>query len=258
MTQTARTTFVLGGLVLLAGLALVLLGSRPLPERTFKGSVKDLLPTAAEVPSWTVEYLPIADTPEMKAKVAEALNYDDAVYAIYTHGATRISVYIAYWIPGKMPYRLVAGHTPDVCWVGNGWKPVEANTWKPEAGDLKRASGPLAMVLTRIAPLMQASNTTHALFENSPAQLPPAEYRVMELNGNVERVVFWHLLDGRPMSYGTKGLPPWYAVFSDLLARSLNQRPEQFFIRISSNKSVTAKHSMEVYRQLMTRRPIKG
>src|SRR5690606_27133761 len=39
----------------------------------------------------------------------------------YISGPLRLSVYVAYWEPAKMSSRLVAGQTPDVCWVGAGW-----------------------------------------------------------------------------------------------------------------------------------------
>jgi hypothetical protein len=64
----------------------------------------------------------IAATPEMKRAVDELLNFDDAAFFTYTKGEDRVSVYIAYWKPGTMPQRLVSGHTPDVCWVGNVWE----------------------------------------------------------------------------------------------------------------------------------------
>lgn len=130
--------------MLLGAVALVIYGeTRPL-ERTFYGSVKDLLPTPEEVPGWTVQYLPIADTPEMQAKVNELLNYDDAVYAVYTKGTERISIYIAYWMPGKMSERLIAAHTPDVCWVGQGWKIVEAKSGRSaQRGDGAALGGAL-------------------------------------------------------------------------------------------------------------------
>ncbi|AOS45900.1 hypothetical protein Verru16b_02991 [Lacunisphaera limnophila] len=235
MTNGTKVSLGLAGLVLLAGLALVVVGSRPPPERTFKGNVKDLLPKPEEIPGWTVEYLPIADTPEMKAKVSELLNYDDALFAVYTKGPERLSVYIAYWAPGKMSHRLVAGHTPDVCWVRAGWDIVEAKTWEPALGDRKAASGPLAQVLDRITPLMQATayrRPTTIKAEN----LPPAEYRVMHKGDRTENVAFWHILDGAAKSYGTRGSPPWHAMFTDLFSRSLDQQPEQFFIRISADK----------------------
>ena len=170
--------------------------------------VKDLLPKSEEIPGWKVEYLPIADTPEMMAKVNEALNYDDASYAIYTRGTQRISFYIAYWAPGKMAHRLVATHTPDVCWVAAGWKKKEARS-----GVLFSVAG--------------------------GDRLPSAEERLMTLGEREEHVVFWHFLDGQSMSYGTTGLPPWHATITDLFSKKLKQRPEQWFVRISGNQPVS-------------------
>lgn len=123
-TGTPRFALAGAAFVLLAGVVLAFVGMRPPPPRTFQGSVKDLLPPAEIVArdGWKVEYLPIADTPEAKAKVEELLNYDDAVFAVYTRGTERVSIYLAYWTPGKMSHRLVASHTPDVCWVGAGWR----------------------------------------------------------------------------------------------------------------------------------------
>ncbi len=198
-----KITLIAGVAILLTGIVLFLVGLRPPPPRTFHGSVKDLLPKIEDMPGWTVEYLPIADTPEMQAKVNEELNYDDAVFAVYTRGLERVSIYIAYWTPGKMPHRLVAGHTPDVCWVGGGWKTEAAESgvrWTVDDG----------------------------------RELLPCESREMTLNGNREHVLFWHIANGESISYGTRGLAPWYAFITDLFSRNLNQRPEQYFVRLSS------------------------
>ncbi len=226
MKKSAVFSFAVGGIVLLAGLALVFLEGQPAPQRTFEGEVQDLLPNPDQIPGWTIEHQPIADTPELRAKVDQELNYDDAIFAVYTKGNQRISVYVAYWSPGKMPHRLVATHTPDVCWVGAGWRATESSSHLSlEVG------GPVKT-------------------------LKPCESRVMELNGNTEHVLFWHLLDGTPMSYGTRGLPPWYATFADLFTRKLSQRPEQFFIRISSNQPFERWQGTDLFKQLVNRLPV--
>jgi hypothetical protein len=159
---------------------------------------------AAEPVGWTVIDQPIADTAEMQKAVGELLNYDDAILRSYRRGGQQFDVYAAYWRPGKMSERLVAGHSPDVCWVAAGWSmiakespatPLALGTWAPSAG----------------------------------------QYRVFrDARGAMRWVVFWHVAGGRRVDYG-QGVPPWWTVFSDLAARGFNQRSSQYFVRVSAN-----------------------
>lgn len=207
--------FVLAALavLLVAAVGLIIYGKgRPL-HRTFYGHVADLLPPAPS--GWTKVARPIADTPEMKQKVDELLSFDDGAFYDYTSGASRLSVYVAYWQPGKMSSRLVAGHTPDVCWVNAGWRCIQRG----------ETSYPLRPVGAPGAPALSGSS-----------RLFPAEARLYAAGGTTEYVWFWHLVDGVPQSYGTGKEPPWYAGLQDLVRRGLDQRSEQFFIRISSSQ----------------------
>jgi hypothetical protein len=101
-----------------------------------------------------------------------------------------------------MSYRAVAGHTPDVCWVGNGWQ-MEAH------GQIDQWAG-------------------------KQAEIPTAETRIFQTENTKETVIFWHLVGREVISYGLAAPPPWYAVFLDLWRNGLNQRQEQFFVRLSS------------------------
>lgn len=59
----------------------------------------------------------------MRKAVGELLNYSQGLHWDYLGpNGQRLSVYLAYWSADKMSSRLVAGHTPDVCWVAGGWK----------------------------------------------------------------------------------------------------------------------------------------
>jgi hypothetical protein len=152
---------------------------------------------------WTVKDKSIAETEEMKRAVGELLNFDDAVFRSYRRGTLEFDVYVAYWRPGKMSHRLVAGHTPDVCWVQSGWT------------------------------LQQAVNDR--VLKSGPGMLAPAQYRVFkDTRGTPREVVFWHVSGTRLIAYDGTGTPPWWAVFSDLARYGLNQRESQYFIRISS------------------------
>lgn len=164
----------------------------------------NLLPKTIE--GWTVKDQPIAETEEMKKAVGEVLNYDDAIFRTYTQGSTSIAVYVAYWKPGKMSPRLIAAHTPDVCWIGAGWKCT--------ARDFA----------------YQVNYPEHLVHQ--------AQAGTYEIAGNAQHVLFWHIHNGHIVSYDIAGIPPWWASLSDLWKEGLNQRGEQFFIRISSNLAI--------------------
>lgn len=195
--------------LVLSAVGLVVYGETQIPEPQFKSNLIDILPDAPA--GWTKKVKPIADTPEMQEAVGELLNFDDGVFVDYTNAAgDRLSLYVAYWTPGRMSHRLVAGHTPDVCWVGGGWKKIEA-------GPTPSFSG-LAASAAEINPI------------------PSGEARVFTSNGTPEHVWFWHMVGDESKSYGTGGLAPWHAPLTDLLRKGLAQREEQFFIRLSSNR----------------------
>lgn len=238
--SSGRRVLLGGSMVLLLGaIALVIYGGHRPMRRTFHGHVADLLPTAADLPGWTIQELPIADTPEMQKKVGEVLNFDDGAFCIYTHGTDRLSVYIAYWTPGRMSSRLVAGHTPDVCWVNGGWKVDAAESGAELAVDISGPGTPQRASVQAVTPLL------------------PAEERTMSKDGATEYVAFWHRVGDEIVSYRTHGLPPWYAAFGDMLRRGLDQRQEQFFIRISSNRPVSEWPELTAYRKIMQRMPLR-
>jgi hypothetical protein len=117
-----------------------------------------------------------------------------------------------------MPYRLIASHTPDVCWIASGWKCT--------ARDFAYELGAISLELGANSPQLIAP---------SSIQLKPAQAGTYEIAGNVQHVLFWHLHRGELVAYNTGKQPPWYAGLTDLLRGGFNQRGEQFFIRIASN-----------------------
>lgn len=218
-------------LVLLTlGVALVSYGSMRVPAPTFSGNLRGLLPSLPE--GWTMREIPIADSPEMKEAVGELLNFDDGVFVNYLGpNGDRLSVYVAYWTPGKMSHRLIAGHTPDVCWVLTGWKRssmerIDGSLLSPSAHKKAtwRTSGADDPKSTGFLPLVQLQRV-----------IPDGEGRTFVANGKTEYVWFWHLVGGQSKRYGGNLAPPWYAAITDMLQKGFNQREEQFFIRLSSN-----------------------
>jgi Protein of unknown function (DUF3485) len=204
--------------LLAAAIGLVAYGSTQIPAPKFKGHLKDILPPAPE--GWIMKDRPIAETPEMKQAVGELLNFDDGVFVDYINTAgDRLSVYIAYWTPGKMSHRLVAGHTPDICWVGAGWE--------------KKYEG--------VTPNLEVRSSVSNKHDST--LIPVGENRIYSAQNTIEYVWFWHIVGNEVMSYKTGGNPPWHSIITDTLKKGINQREEQFFIRLSSNRQLTPSNS---------------
>lgn len=218
-----RRAWLLGatGLVLAAGLALVIVGENLERPASFHGKLEELLPAAAEIPGWQVAHRPLAESIEQQRSVTRNLNYDQAAFVDFTQGGTRISILVVYWSPGKMPRRLVASHTPDVCWVAGGWILRDRDRIDVRAGrdDLRM------------------------------------EHRIFEFKEAKEHVVFCHLVDGDVSESGPPGEVPWFAVVTDLLRSGLRQRGEQFFVRISSNRPWAEVAGTPPVRNLLRRIP---
>jgi hypothetical protein len=178
----------------------------------------ELLPRV--LAGWQVADRPVADSPEEKAAVSELLNYDDAVFRIYGQGPAIFAVYLAHWNPGRMSPRLVAAHVPDVCWPAAGWERNRAKEQLAGAGGLPEAKAIQAM--------------------EQQAGLEPGQFRVFDGHGVSQNVLFWHVYGDEVINYDTQYAPPWYAMFSDVVKHGLNQRREQWFIRISSTVPLSA------------------
>ncbi len=201
-----RAVLIFTGVVLLTAVALQVYSATRMEAEPARVPLADLVPK--ELAGWTAREGQVAETQEMKRAVGELLNFDDVVLRTYRRGGVEFEIYAAYWRPGKMSHRLIAGHTPDVCWVAAGWTMVERGT----------ADGPVATG-AREVDLVQRG-----------------EYRVFKDPRGMQRYVrFWHLSGGEPVSYDVAGTPPWWAVFSDFKRFGLNQRRSQYFVRVSAN-----------------------
>lgn len=198
-----KSTLLVSVSLLALSIGAAIRGTLQPPARQFTGTLREILPPAPL--DWTMHQQVIADTPEMKEAVNELLNFDDAVYVDYIGpNQERLSVYIAYWTPGKMSHRLIASHIPDICWIGNGWKKIED------------------------------TNTSQFL-----PNLPVGEARVFSTGSKLEYVWYWHIVGGDSIRYISGQAPPWHAFISDMAKKGLNQRQEQIFIRISSERPIS-------------------
>ncbi len=157
-----------------------------------------------DLPGWSSMQLPLGETEEVRNTVERRLNFDDYFSRIYRSGDMEVGVYIAYWEPGKTAVRMVGVHTPDTCWVQNGWACTERES------DVRK--------------------------EVREVSLKPGEFGVYEIRDTVRHVLFWHLVGDRVYGYEQQDQHQILAPLQDMMNFGLNQRQEQYFIRISSNR----------------------
>lgn len=186
--------------LLLAVLLQAVIPNLPQPPPRVTQPLDALIPR--ELPGWTCTDVPLAETEELRARVGEILSFDDHISRLYRRGDTEILLYVAYWKPGQVPVKQVHEHTPDICWVRNGWQP------------LIRAHH------------VQVSSA-----------LLPCEERTFSQKGQLAYVRFWHIVgqdvySNPDSAYGQISLN----FLKSLTQFGLNQRQEQLFVRISSNQ----------------------
>ena len=178
----------------------------PPPAPTLERALKDVAP--ASLPGWDIEDHDLAETPESAARIEDRLLLDDALFRVYRKGDTFVVLYIAYWTPGKVPYRYAGAHTPDTCWVQAGWTCTDRAYKVP--------------------------------FEIGGQAYDPAEFGIYERDGSVQKVYFWHLIGGEAYGYEQQDMHNIFGALQDIREYGLNLRQEQFFIRLSSNKNLEA------------------
>ncbi len=76
---------------------------------------------AREIPGWRFERAPIG------AEAREILSTTNLFNGIFTAAdGRRVTVFAAAWRGDTPRSMTVVHHTPDICWVGAGWRPIEA------------------------------------------------------------------------------------------------------------------------------------
>ena len=181
-------------------LQIIASNQRPAPLKDF--TLADMIPK--RLPNWDADDLPLANTEELRNAVAKTLNFDEYISRIYRQGSVTVTIYAAYWQHDKVPPRSVGVHTPDTCWVQNGWFCIQ----RDNAISLK-------------APV--------------EGSLKPVEFGIYTLRETTQYVYFWHLVGGKSYSYNQEGLHSITAPLQDMFTFGLNQRREQLFVRIASS-----------------------
>lgn len=159
------------------------------------------------VENWTVEDIPLGNTEAVSESALKTLKLDSFVQRSYKRAGKDITVYIAYWKPGTMDTRLVASHTPDRCWVENGWSCEESRNG--------------------------------AAMDMNGLDIVPVQYRRFKMKGHSQTVYYWLMVNGQRYQFGDRlnTYPNPLDFFRDFFKEVLRGRPEHYFVRISSNMS---------------------
>lgn len=209
-----RPLLIIGSILILAVTALVVkVELFSVQTRQFSGKLEDAVPRS--LAGWQVKDVPIADSAAALANVQGILNYDQAVQRLFVKDDIQVMVYVAYWEPGRISLVDAGSHNPDSCWVASGCQRTE------------RANAQPGQVGSRA--------------------LHPYEWgEYVAPNGARIQAMFWHMVNGAPNRYedqevgwrhGVAGrIERAELVLKDIRERGLNQRAEQMFIRLSSNK----------------------
>jgi hypothetical protein len=156
---------------------------------------------------WIGTDLPLGESELLRNRAEALLRFDDYVYRSYANAERSFSVYVAYWKPGKMPTRLVSLHTPDRCWVENGWSCLESRNHQESFG---------------------------------AADLPPNEWRIFSAPEGAQKTftVFWLLADGVPHDFGsgTNRIPNPFAWWSSVLKEARGGKAAHLFVRFTSDR----------------------
>lgn len=205
-------------LLFLAGAVLFALSSAKGPEQaggeggagaSRAGMLAAALP--AQIEGWKSKERPLGDTPEVERAARKALRASDYFSREYfsEDGSRRFGVYVAFWEKGADGTANASSHTPDRCWVENGWKN------RLDKSDSRRLVGPADGV-----PIM------------------PANYRFMTFDsrGVSAHVLFWFVRGGKLFDYGAADtyLRNPLDYLKNAFAASFTKVPELYFVRIES------------------------
>jgi hypothetical protein len=183
------------------------------PIRQFSGHLEDVVPKSLS--GWQVKDIPLAETVAGQNNVSSVLNFDQVVQRLFVKDDIQIIVYVAYWEPGRVSLVDAGSHNPDSCWVLAGCQRNE------------RAYAVPGKVGGRV--------------------LHPYEWgEYVAPSGMRIQAMFWHLVNGLPNRYEDQAVGWRHGimgrieraelVIKDIRERGLNQRAEQMFVRLSSNK----------------------
>ncbi len=201
-------------ITMLAGFGFSMYSNEKLKEKEVfthsAGHLKEVFPV--KIGDMTSVDKPLGNTEEVAHAASDILDVSEYLHREYTLPDGRsFVVYISYWNPGKSDIRSASRHTPDRCWVSNGWK------------------------------IDQSSRNNNDSISAMGGPLMDAYYRFYEYSMDFGRkyrrsVWFWHIVNGERYDYRTKDnyTANPFVYLNNMINQALYGSPEQYFIRVDS------------------------
>ncbi len=155
-------------------------------------------------------------TEEVVRATEKILNVSDYLNREYTlSSGKKLTLYISYWEPAKEPIEFATTHTPDRCWVNNGWVCNEQTR--------------------RLSDSIKIANQQKKI---KPARYGEYTYSFKDgISKPYTRFVwFWFIANGEIYEFTkeNKGVSP-YMWLKNTLTYMNQKAPEMYFVRIDSD-----------------------
>ncbi len=197
------------------------------PEGRPTGHIAEIVPAKPGV--WESEDMPLGSTEEVKRSAEKILATSEFLNRRYSDKSGReFNVYIAYWEPGKVTPRHAVNHTPDSCWVRNGWKRID-NSSRSDCMPGKQR-----------VPLF-------------PAFYREYTYEVSAGKTVKRNVVFWCVIGDETFNFSEGGSAFFNPVewFKSILKYSVTGMKDIYFIRVDSSFNFDDFKSDEGFNEVM-------
>ena len=206
MTRSSKYLLSYGSLLMVLAIAFQCASlSRESRQQKISVGLSGKVPS--ELVGWTVQDEPLGQTEVAEGAVKDILNYDEYVYRILKKQGREVGVYVAYWAQGRMPTRLIQLHTPDRCWIENGWT-------------------------------CDAMEFHHEVTMPSGG-LKPAQWRIFTPPGGHQKTytLFWLLVSGEDYDFGERPnlIPNPFRWWGQFIKEVIFGYEEHYFIRLTSN-----------------------
>jgi hypothetical protein len=224
MTASQRRLILFAAILLVVATGLQFAPKQRAPFFTPPQPLEKLVPAA--VPGWDVQERDMGETELVREQVIKILRYDGAFFRTYRQGNTEVGVYVAYWKPGVIDPIDAAIHSPDLCWVNAGWRE-------------------------------ERHDYASRLDDGAGRSLKIAQFRDFSTAAGVhQEVVFWHLMGGKLSGYVLGPSSRWRERQPVLWRSQLDtwfgfRQREQFFIRISTNRTIAELTASPLWPEIM-------